>query len=120
MELKIKNTNAFIRKLKKLSESQQDRINQHVKKLTVSYQNGRTYFNNHIYQPYQFSLKNNLDSSLYVSRVSQDLRLILSIDEDPLFENIEVNLFDIANKIEEETIFRKVGESIYRAEYLIN
>ncbi len=120
MKLKIKNNSSFTRKFKKLPETEQNQINLHIKKLANSFQNGKTYFNNHISQPYQFALKNNLDSSLYASKVSQDIRVILSIDEDPLFNNLEVNLFDIANKNEEETIFRRVGESIYRSEHLIN
>lgn len=120
MKTEIKNTSAYKRKLNKLPGADQKQVGDHIKKLIFSIQNGKTFFSKHTSQPYHFALKHQLDSSLYSSRVSKNLRLILSIDEDPIFNKMDVNLFDIINKSEEEKVFKQVGENIYRSEYLMN
>lgn len=94
-------------------------MSEHVRRLTYPFENGKSFFNKNVYQPYQFNLKNNLESSLYISKISQSLRLTLSIDEDPLFNKLDVTLFDITDKNKEEYRFKKIGEHLYRSENLL-
>lgn len=120
MKLNVSNTRLFKKKLGLLSEAEQARLNGLIHRLAGSYQNGKAYFNKTVSQPYAFQLKNNLESSLYSSKISPALRLIFSVDEDPLFGRLDITLFDLTDKSKEETRFRKIGENLYKAENLLS
>lgn len=119
MKPTINDTNLFKKKLRSLSDDEKKKVSDHVRKLTNSFENGKSFFNKNVYQPYQFNLKNNLDSSLYTSKVSPTIRLIFSVDEDPLFNKMELTLFDITDENKEVNRFKKIGENIYRSENLL-
>lgn len=120
MKLNVQNTSLFKKRAAALGKQEQEKLNHHVQKLADSYKNGMAFFNKNVSQPYQFKLKNNLESSLYSAKVSPNLRLILSVDEDPLFNQLAITLFDITDKEKEVNTFKKIGERIYLSENLLD
>jgi hypothetical protein len=57
---------------------------------------------------------NGYDSSLYVLRVSQKIRVSLAIDEDPIFEQIIFTLFRAVSHAELGKAYQDVAASLYR------
>jgi len=54
------------------------------------------------------------DSSLYTMRISPELRIILTVDEDPIFGQMIFTLFRIANRNDFNKAYQGVVESLYK------
>jgi mRNA-degrading endonuclease RelE of RelBE toxin-antitoxin system len=55
-----------------------------------------------------------LESSLHSIRVTPDLRLIATIDDDPVFEQTIITLLRVVSKKDEQTAFLGMMESLYQ------
>ncbi|MBN1618350.1 hypothetical protein JW887_03340 [Candidatus Dojkabacteria bacterium] len=66
------------------------------------------------YQPHTIELTDNLDSSLYVLKVARHIRVILTIDEDPLFDQLMITLLRVVNTNEAEHAYTVVSQSLYQ------
>ena len=71
-------------------------------------------FYNHAYQPIQLKLTGDNESSLYALRVNKDIRIILTVDEDPLFDQILITLLHIVRHSNLNKVFNGIAESIYQ------
>jgi mRNA-degrading endonuclease RelE of RelBE toxin-antitoxin system len=52
-------------------------------------------------------------SSLYVLKISHDLRVILSVDDDPVFEQTIITLFRVVKRSDLEKAYKGIAESLY-------
>jgi hypothetical protein len=66
-----------------------------------------------IEQPLQFKLANDYDSSLYILEVSDNFKLIFTLDEDPIFEQIIITLFRLVKENEAIKIYQETGDLLY-------
>ncbi|MEH2371129.1 hypothetical protein [Nostoc sp.] len=57
---------------------------------------------------------NGYESSLYTLRVSQKLRVILAVDEDPIFGQVIFTLFRVVKHDELEKAYKGVAETLYQ------
>jgi hypothetical protein len=57
---------------------------------------------------------NGYESSLYILKVSPKLRAILTVDEDPIFEQVIFTLFRSVKLDELDRAYKSVAESLYR------
>jgi mRNA-degrading endonuclease YafQ of YafQ-DinJ toxin-antitoxin module len=60
------------------------------------------------------SALNDYESSLYTLRLSQKLRVILTVDEDPIFGQVIFTLFRVVKHDELEKAYKSVAESLYQ------
>jgi hypothetical protein len=60
------------------------------------------------------SVLNGYESSLYTLRISQKLRVILTIDEDPIFGQVIFTLFRAVEHDEFDKAHKGVAESLYQ------
>lgn len=68
----------------------------------------------YIFQDAHFSKLGIFDSTVYYLRINYRDRVILSIDEDPIFEQTIVNIFTICNIDKMNTEMRSIMESLYQ------
>lgn len=54
------------------------------------------------------------DSSLYTMRIGKDLRIIITIDEDPIFEQIIFTLFRVVKFKDLRKAYLGIAESLYQ------
>ncbi|MCA6510848.1 MAG: hypothetical protein IM565_12800 [Pseudanabaena sp. M109S1SP2A07QC] len=54
------------------------------------------------------------DSSLYTMRISPESRIILAVDEDPIFGQVILTLFRVANRDDFNKAYQVVVESLYK------
>jgi hypothetical protein len=54
------------------------------------------------------------DSSLYTMRISPESKIILAVDEDPIFGQVIFTLFRIANEDDFNKAYQGVVESLYK------
>lgn len=57
---------------------------------------------------------NGYESSLYTLKVSKKLRVILTVDEDPIFGQVVFTLFRVVNREHLDGAYQGVAESLYQ------
>ena len=57
---------------------------------------------------------NGYESSLYVLRVSQKLRVILAVDEDPIFDQVIFTLYRVVKRDNLDKEYQGIAESLYQ------
>ena len=65
-------------------------------------------------RPEAIQLKGGFSSSLYSLRVGRDIRLIVAVDEDPVFAQTLVTLFRAVHHNELDRAYRSVASGLYR------
>ena len=98
--------------LKKLNHNEQDQmmrlIDQRVKRYI---EDGDKRY---IFQEKSFSKLGQFDSTVYCLIVNTKIRAILSIDEDPIFEKIVVNVFTLCSLEKMNIEMQGIMESLYQ------
>ena len=98
--------------LKKLNHNEQDQmmrlIDQRVKRYI---EDGDKRY---IFQEKSFSKLGQFDSTVYCLKVNTKIRAILSIDEDPIFEKIGVNVFTLCSLEKMNIEMQGIMESLYQ------
>lgn len=98
--------------LKKLNHNEQDQmmrlIDQRVKRYI---EDGDKRY---IFQENSFSKLGQFDSTVYCLKVNTKIRAILSIDEDPIFEKIVVNVFTLCSLEKMNIEMQGIMESLYQ------
>lgn len=68
----------------------------------------------YIQQEKYFSKIGKFDSTIYYLRISNDYRAIMSIDEDPIFEEIDVTIYTICKHDKLQVEIQGIMESLYQ------
>lgn len=114
MNIEVYYTTSFSEDLTRLSSTQKKVVEREIDTVSQSFLNGKTEFKANSSIPYIFNLKGGLDSSLYLIKVDPALRVIATVDEDPMFDKISLTLFRLVDKANAEDDYKQVGEEIYR------
>ena len=67
-----------------------------------------------VQRPLPIRLKGGLSSSLYSLCVGRDIRIIMAVDDDPVFGRTLVTLFRVVRHHEVERSYRSVAHLLYR------
>jgi len=114
MEIVFESTEDFNRSLARFSGPEQSIITDEVEGWVPLLLTEKGFRERRLHQFCQFNLRNNYGSSLYSFIVNYYLRVILTIDEDPLCDRLLVTLFDVVESREAAVAYKRVGDSIYR------
>jgi len=115
MNLEFLITEAFDNDIKKLPEAQQNKIKDEINHVSGSLLNGRSSFMEKASMPYIFSLKGGLDSSLYVVKVDEDKKMVVAVDDDPIFNKVSLTMYRLVDENDAEQIYKEVGEQLYKS-----
>ena len=113
MELAFDITQSFSDDMAGLPPVQKEAISNQINLISKSLLNGQVEFKQNSSIPYIFNLKGGLDSSLYLIKADTDKRMVVSVDEDPVFDKITLTLFRLADRNTADEIYKEVGENIY-------
>lgn len=108
-------TESFDNDIKKLPEAQQNRIKDEINHVSGSLLNGRSSFMEKASMPYVFSLKGGLDSSLYVVKVDEDKKMVVAVDDDPIFNKVLLTMYRPVDENDAGQIYKEVGEQLYKS-----
>lgn len=114
MDVLIESTKSF--------EKDLDRLSKDERSVTVKKVNDcASLFPNHKSDGYRklrriplLSGLNGYDSSLYTLKVSQKLRVILAVDEDPIFGQVIFTLFRVVKHDDLGKAYQGIAESLYQ------
>lgn len=62
----------------------------------------------------EIKLNNNYDSSLYSLKIDSEFSVILTIDEDPIFDRIIITLFRLVEQRKASEAYSDVAKSLYK------
>ena len=114
MELQFDITRRFDKDLKRLTPKDQSRVALSIDKYVAIFDIERGDPTRHIYQPHRILLPEGLDSSLYVLRATEQIRVILTIEDDPLFGQTIVTLIRVVKHDDLDRAFNSIAESLYQ------
>lgn len=105
-------TTKALKQLKKLPKVEQGKIFVQIRTKVYGflYHNDRRYLT----QDHYFSKMGMFDSTIYYIRLDPQRRAIVSVDEDPIFEEVRVNIYAICNH---DTLQREINgimQSLYQ------
>ncbi|YAF97882.1 MAG: hypothetical protein AB3A66_09605 [Nodularia sp. CChRGM 3473] len=114
MDILIESTKEFEQDLEKFSNTEKFKIikklNRYVELLSkdknLIYQNST--------QLREIRLNKNYDSSIYSLRINEKIRIILTIDDDPIFERTLITLFRAVKPEDAPKAYNSVAESLYQ------
>ncbi len=113
MNILIESTNKFEQDLENLTENDKlfviNKIN-HYTQLFIEHKNA--FYQKLIHLPLPYISED--ESSLYILRISTHLMLIMTIDEDPIFEQTIFTLFRVVKHENIGKAFSSIAESIYQ------
>lgn len=113
MDILFESTKKFEKDLKKLTPQERERI---IEKINLVGQHYLTSKSNaehvHVYRPLKIKLED--DTTLFAIKVSPKLRVLFTLDEDPLFDQIIMTLFRITSPEKYEKVLKGISESLYQ------
>jgi len=114
MDIYYETTRQYEKDLRKFSDVDQEKIEDVINKTFEAYNVNKKLPSVKVYRPCKVKLPQGIESSLFVLRITRDIRLIFSIDDDILYNKTVVTLFRIVRHDKLEASFNSIIESIYQ------
>lgn len=114
MDVLIESTKAFEKDLARLSENEKAVAIQKINDCASLFPTQKANVYRKLRRLPIASTLNDYESSLYTLRLSQKLRMILTVDEDPIFGQVIFTLFRVVKHDELDKAYKSVAESLYQ------
>ena len=114
MDILIESTNGFEKDIARLSESDKRMAIQKINDCADIFPTQKANLYHELHQlPLPTGL-NDYESSLYTLNIAQNLRVILTVDEDPIFEKVIFTLFRVIKDDEFDKAHKDTAASLYQ------
>lgn len=114
MNLVFHSTEPFEKARQQFDAHLQAKIVQRINEVAQAFIEDRPLFMQKVEQPYPFPLYNGFDSSLYSIVVEPNLRVILTLDDDPLFDQAIITLLRVVKQPDLYNAYTAVAKSLYQ------
>lgn len=114
MDVLIESARGFEKDIAKLSEYEKAAVIQKINDCTSIFPTQKADVYRKLRRLRLSSELNGYESSLYTLRISQKLRVILAVDEDPIFEQVIFTLFRAVKYDDLDKAYQGVAESLYQ------
>ncbi len=114
MNLLFHSTETFEQELQQFDVCLREKIIQRVNEVAQAFIEDRQVFAQQARKPYNVHLSNGFDSSLYSVVVEPNLRVILTVDEDPLFDQAIVTLIRVVKRSDLYNVYTTVASALYQ------
>ncbi|MGA3699364.1 type II toxin-antitoxin system RelE family toxin [Enterobacteriaceae bacterium TYF_5] len=114
MELLFQETKSFEKDLRKLPEKLKEKVINSINEQSLSFVENQVANSQKIKRLAQSNHHLDSDSSLYELKVDLNTRIILSIDDDPLFDQVIFTLYRIVSPKDFKVALKNISESLYQ------
>lgn len=114
MNLVFHSTETFEQELQRFDAVVQEKIVHRVNEVAQAFITDRQRFAQQARKPYNIPLHNGFDSSLYSIVVKPNVHVILTVDEDPLFDQVIVTLLRVVKRPELYNTYTSIAQSLYQ------
>ena len=114
MDIIIESTKAFEKDIAKLGKDERDLVIDKINDCASLFPNNKAAIYRKMHRPHNLLLINGYESSLYTLLVTRKLRVILTVDEDPIFDRTIFTLFRIVHHDQLDKAYRSIAESLHQ------
>ncbi len=114
MDVLIESTRSFEKDLGKLSKEEKDAAIKKINDCASLFPTQKADVFRELYRLPLASELNGYEASLYTLKVSQELRVIVAVDEDPIFDQGIFTLFRAVKHSDLDKAYKDVAESLYQ------
>ncbi|MBK1988611.1 hypothetical protein A0J48_013860 [Sphaerospermopsis aphanizomenoides BCCUSP55] len=114
MDILIESTKDFEKDLEKFTDTEKFRIIKEMNRNFELLSSENNSFYEHSEQLRNIKLNHDYDSTIYCLKINEQQRIILTIDDDPIFGCILITLFRIVNVEEAQQAYNAIAELIYQ------
>ena len=118
MEVVFESTKRFEKDLKRLGQVDRKTAVAAINKAADSLKRDPGEFYRSARRPYVPILRGEAESTLFILRAGGAVRLLITADEDPLFDEVIIRLLRVARHDDLEKIFKGLAEALYQTELL--
>jgi len=119
MHLEFLITEPFDNDMKSLLPVLQKRIKKTINSISGSLLNGKDKFTGRASMPHSFNLKDGLTSSLYLVEVGEGKKMIVAVDDDPIFDKLSLTLFRLVDNEKGDSVYKEIGQRLYKNQGLL-
>ena len=114
MNLLFNTTEEFETDLSNFDQLTRDQIAERVNLVAHEWLHDKQAFAQHARQPYAVALDNGYQSSLYAVQVEPNVCALLTIEDDPIFEQVIVTLLRVVESAQLDATYHALVEALYR------
>jgi hypothetical protein len=114
MDILIESTKDFEKDLEKFTDTEKFRIIKEMNRNFELISSENNSFYEHSEQLRNIKLNHDYDSTIFCLKINQEQRIILTIDDDPIFGCILITLFRLVNSEEAQQAYNAIAEFIYQ------
>ena len=114
MDVRVDIESKFDKDIKKLSQKENEIISKRINYLINIIREGDN-VSSHIRKLPNVIFPNGISTSLHVFRVGMNLRILLTFEEDPLFDEFVLTLFRAVRKSDLELVYKGLAQSLYQS-----
>ncbi|NET02388.1 MAG: hypothetical protein F6K62_09165 [Sphaerospermopsis sp. SIO1G2] len=114
MDILIESTKDFEKDLEQFTDAEKFKI---IKEMNSNFEllsSNSNSFYEHSEQLRNIKLNHDYDSTIYCLKINNERRVILTIDDDPIFDCILITLFRLVEHKNAQQAYNAVAEIIYR------
>lgn len=114
MEFLIESTSQFETNFAQLTDKEKKLVIDNINNCIKRFSENKITVYNQLQQINDLSLKQNYESSLYVLEVADNLKVILTIDEDPIFSKTIFTLLQVVHPEDVKKVYQEVAAYLYQ------
>jgi hypothetical protein len=114
MEILIESTNDFEQDLYRFKNKEKFKIIKKLNRYVEILSKNKKLLENQAFKLKEIKLSDDYDSSLYALIIDKDIRLILTIDDDPIFDTTVITLFRVVHTEDAAIAYAAIAESLYQ------
>ena len=114
MELIFDSTKKFEKEISKFQGKDKSRIIEKINTYCSLLQERPQDFYKQAYKPLIVNLQGEQAASLYTLKINRDIRVILTVDDDPIFDQTIITLLHVVRHSSLEKVFKGIAESLYQ------
>ncbi|WP_413175581.1 hypothetical protein [Anabaena azotica] len=114
MDILIESTKDFEKDLEKFTDTEKFRIIKEMNRNFELLSSENNSFYEHSEQLRNIKLNHDYDSTIFCLKINEEQRIILTIDDDPIFGCILITLFRLVNSEEAQQAYNAIAEFIYQ------
>ncbi|AFY45819.1 hypothetical protein [Nostoc sp. PCC 7107] len=114
MEILIESTKEFEQDLEKFNNREKFKIIKKLNRYVDLISKNRKLLENQAFKLKNIKFNTEYDSSLYALIIDKDLRIILTIDDDPIFDATVITLFRVVSTENASQAYNSVAEYLYQ------
>lgn len=114
MEILIESTKEFEQDLERFNNKNKFKIVKKLNRYVELLSKHKNLLENQAFKLKDIKLSADYESSLYALIIDKDIRLIITIDDDPIFDATVITLFRVVQTEDAAKAYASVAESLYQ------